>query len=64
MVQRWTDVMARTNTGIAYLFATQAPEGLRRMARADIEAWIVQAMDVYDRMGLSRRLWHRGLAKP
>jgi len=30
----------------------QAPEGLRRMALADIEAWIVQAMDVYDRMGL------------
>ena len=49
---RWTDVIARTNTEKAYLFATQAPEGLRRMALDDIEAWIVQAMDVYDRMGL------------
>jgi nitric oxide reductase NorD protein len=51
-VLRWTDVIARTNTEMAYLFATQAPEGLRRMALSDIEAWIVQAMDVYDRMGL------------
>ena len=52
LVLRWTDVIARTNTEMAYLFATQAPEGLRRLARTDIEAWIVQAMDVYDRMGL------------
>jgi len=51
-VLRWTDIIARTNTEMAYLFASQAPEGLRRMALADIEAWIVQAMDVYDRMGL------------
>ena len=51
-VLRWTDVIARTNTEMAYLFATQAPEGLQRMALDDIEAWIVQAMDVYDRMGL------------
>jgi len=51
-VLHWTDVIARTNTEMAYLFANQAPEGLRRMALADIEAWIVQAMDVYDRMGL------------
>jgi len=51
-VLRWTDVIARTNTEMAYLFATQAPDGLRRMALGDIEAWIVQAMDVYDRMGL------------
>ncbi|HJX18749.1 MAG TPA: hypothetical protein VJ437_11215, partial [Acidiferrobacterales bacterium] len=49
---RWTDIIARTNTEMAYLFVAQAPEGLRRMALADIEAWIVQAMDVYDRMGL------------
>jgi nitric oxide reductase NorD protein len=51
-VLRWTDIIARTNTEMAYLFANQAPEGLRRMGLADIEAWIVQAMDVYDRMGL------------
>jgi nitric oxide reductase NorD protein len=51
-VLRWTDIIARTNTEMAYLFASQAPEGLRRMALADIEAWVVQAMDVYDRMGL------------
>jgi nitric oxide reductase NorD protein len=51
-VLRWTDIIARTNTEMAYLFAAQAPEGLRRMGLADIEAWIVQAMDVYDRMGL------------
>jgi nitric oxide reductase NorD protein len=51
-VLRWTDIIARTNTEMAYLFAAQAPEGLRRLALADIETWIVQAMDVYDRMGL------------
>ena len=52
LVLRWTDIIARTNTDMAYLFAAQAPEGLRRLRPADIEAWVVRAMDVYDKIGL------------
>jgi nitric oxide reductase NorD protein len=52
VVLHWTDVIAKTNTAMAYLFATQAPEGLRHLDLAGIETWVVEAMDVYDRMGL------------
>jgi nitric oxide reductase NorD protein len=51
-VLHWTDVIAKTNTAMAFLFAAQAPEGIRSMDLATIEAWVVRAMDVYDRMGL------------
>lgn len=51
-VLHWTDIIAKTNTDMAYLFAAQAPEGLRRLRPADIEAWVVRAMDVYDKIGL------------
>jgi nitric oxide reductase NorD protein len=51
-VLRWSAVIARTNTQMALLFAAQAPEALRRMALADIENWVVRAMDVYDKLGL------------
>ena len=49
-VLRWTDIIARTNTEMAYLFASQAPEALRRMTLADMGAWIVQAMDYLPRI--------------
>jgi len=51
-VLRWVDVMARSNGEIAYQFANQAAQALALMDEDSIEAWIIQAMDVYDRTGL------------
>src|SRR3989344_8700564 len=51
-VLRWSAVITRTNTQMAVLFAAQAPEALRRLTLADIENWVVRAMDVYDKLGL------------
>ncbi len=49
---RWVGIIAKTNAELAYQFAAQAPEGLRLMPPDDLESWIIQAMDAYDRMGL------------
>jgi len=56
-VLHWTGVVARTNPEMAYQFAAAAPAALERLDPAASEAWIVQAMDTYDREGL-----HRGSA--
>jgi len=61
-VLRWTDIIARTNTEMAYLFASQAPEGLRRMALADIEAWDRAGDGCVRRMGLFPRQVFREVA--
>ncbi len=50
--RHWIAIVAKTNPELAFHFANRAAEGLRRMARDDAEAWIIQAMDVYDKMGL------------
>lgn len=49
---RWIEVIARTNYELAYQFAAAAPEALTSLNSADAEAWIIQAMDTYDREGL------------
>ncbi|MDH4134051.1 MAG: hypothetical protein OEV31_04630, partial [Gammaproteobacteria bacterium] len=51
-VLRWVDAIAKTNGAMASLFAERAPEALDRLPLADIEEWVVRAMDIYDRMGL------------
>jgi len=51
-VLRWVGIIAKTNAELAYQFAAHAPEGLRLMDWEDIEGWIIQAMDMYDKMGL------------
>jgi nitric oxide reductase NorD protein len=51
-VLRWTEAIAKTNTEMAFLFAAQAPEALRRLSLAGLEDWVIQAMDVYDMHGL------------
>ncbi len=53
-VLHWTGVVARTNPEMAYQFAAAAPAALQRLDLAAAEAWIVQAMDAYDRDGLYR----------
>jgi len=53
-VLHWTGVVARTNPEMAYQFAAAAPAALQRLELDAAEAWIVQAMDTYDREGLYR----------
>ena len=50
--RHWIAIIAKTNPELAFHFANRAAEGLKRMAMDDAEAWIIQAMDVYDKMGL------------
>ncbi len=49
---RWVDIIAKTNSEMAYQFAARAPEAFRLMTPATMEAWIIHAMDVYDNEGL------------
>ena len=51
-VLRWVSIIAQTHAEMAYQFAAHAPAGLGLMSQADIEGWIMRAMDVFDRMGL------------
>ncbi len=49
---RWVEIIARTNYEMAYQFATTAPAALPALDESSAEAWIIQAMDSYDREGL------------
>src|SRR3990172_7161348 len=51
-VLRWVDIIAKTNAEMAYQFAARAPEAFHLMSAPTIEAWIIHAMDVYDKQGL------------
>jgi nitric oxide reductase NorD protein len=48
----WIDVIGRTNYELAYQFAAAAPAALTMLDGGAAEAWIIQAMDSYDREGL------------
>ncbi|MHB8255269.1 MAG: VWA domain-containing protein, partial [Acidiferrobacter sp.] len=50
--RHWTAIIAKTNPEFAFHFASHVAEALRRIPTEDTEAWIIQAMDVYDKMGL------------
>ncbi|MEK6592569.1 MAG: nitric oxide reductase activation protein [Pseudomonadota bacterium] len=51
-VLHWVAVIARTNPEMAFQFAAAAPQALATLDSAAAEAWIIQAMDTYDREGL------------
>ena len=51
-VLHWVEVVNRSNYELAYQFAAQAPGALAHMDLKAAEAWILHAMDVYDRDGL------------
>src|SRR5512139_2019857 len=51
-VLRWADAISKTNAEMAYQFVSHAPQSMRLMGLDGVEAWAVQAMDVYDKMGL------------
>jgi nitric oxide reductase NorD protein len=48
----WAKRIASTHIEIAYQFTAQATHALQLMDEHMIEAWVLQAMDVYDRAGL------------
>lgn len=53
-VLHWIEVIDRSNYEMAYQFAAAAPAALVKMDVAAVEAWILQALDTYDRDGLYR----------
>ena len=50
----WVNVIARTSGEMAYQFAALAPAVLCTLDGAAAEAWIIDAMDTFDREGLYR----------
>ena len=52
----WTRRIASTHIEIAYQFADQGQRALQLMDEKMIEAWVLQAMDIYDRSGLHSAL--------
>ena len=50
----WVGVIARTSSEMAYQFAALSPDALRSFDFATAEAWIIHAMDTFDREGLYR----------
>lgn len=49
---RWVEIISRTNHELAYQFAAAAPQALSDFDGEHAEAWIIHAMDSYDRDGL------------
>jgi nitric oxide reductase NorD protein len=48
----WARVAARTHLEIAYLVVLLVPQALRRLSARQAEAWVVAALDAFDRVGL------------
>jgi len=51
-ILNWVERVASTNIQIAYQFITRAINGLESMDQKIIEAWVLHAMDMYDKSGL------------
>ncbi len=54
LVLHWVEVIAHSNYEMAYQFVAAAPVALKKLDTGAAEAWIIRAMDVYDREGLHR----------
>ena len=52
-ILHWVGVIARSSGELAYRFATLAPDVLPAVDRSAAEAWIIHAMDTFDREGLA-----------
>jgi len=48
-VMHWASVVARSSAELAYQFAAAAPRALALLGESGAEAWLVAAMDVFDR---------------
>ena len=53
-VLHWIEVIVSTNYEMAYQFTAAAPSALARLETDAVNAWIIAAMDAYDRDGLHR----------
>lgn len=53
-VLHWIEIIDRSNYEMAYQFAAAASVALAKMDAAAAEAWIIHALDTYDRDGLHR----------
>jgi nitric oxide reductase NorD protein len=51
-VLHWVKRMLSSHPELAYQFANHATQALNLMDRESIEAWLIHAMDVYDKKGL------------
>ncbi|MEJ2382456.1 MAG: hypothetical protein P8076_15020 [Gammaproteobacteria bacterium] len=51
-VLRWVEAASRSNAEMAYQFAAHAPRALEQMDPAQVEQWLLEAMDVFDTAGL------------
>lgn len=51
-IVHWVEVIARSDTELARLFARRAPQAFEHLEAAGVEAWLIQAMDAYDKRGL------------
>lgn len=51
-VLRWVGAVARSNSEMGYQVANLAPDALEALDRDGVEAWILAAMDGFDREGL------------
>ncbi|MGI9310154.1 MAG: nitric oxide reductase activation protein NorD [bacterium] len=48
----WTDIIAKSNSEMAYQFVGRAPRALALLGAAGARLWLLRAMDVYDKEGL------------
>lgn len=55
-VIHWIDVIARSDSELARVFAARAPAACRQMERTGVEAWVIRAMDTYDKRGLGQAI--------
>lgn len=51
-VLHWVRALEKDNTACAYQFLNHAHRALNELALPDVEAWIIQGLDVYDQSGL------------
>ncbi len=51
-VLHWVETLEKDNIACARQFLTHAYDALSELQTADVEAWIIQGLDVYDRSGL------------
>ncbi|MEN8131615.1 MAG: VWA domain-containing protein [Pseudomonadota bacterium] len=52
-VLHWVEAIAKSNAEMAYQFAAHAGKAMDRMDTQGVEAWVIQAMDAFDKKGLS-----------
>ena len=63
-VLHWVAAIARTNSEMAYQFAAHAAQALEQMDEDGVQAWLLSAMDHFDRQGLTAGIAMLKAVKP